>query len=86
MSKLIMTALVKNRINRLSRVLKNESAVEFKHNDFFYEIFESATDAGYVVNLYSDNTKDEDGYRDENLIDGGLCITDNARDAIEFML
>ena len=79
-----MAALVKNRVNRLARVLKNKSTVEFKHNGLYYEIFESAN-IGYIVNLYSDNTKDVDGYLDENIIDGGLC-TGSERDAIEFML
>jgi len=79
-----MTTLVKNKINTLARLLKNESSIEFKYNGYFYEIFESA-DTGYIVNLYSDNAKDKDGYLDENIVDGGLC-TGSARDAIEFML
>lgn len=80
-----MTALVKNNINNLARQLKMKQSVEFKYNGFFYEVFESA-DAGYVVNVYSNNKKDEDGeYIKENLIDGGLC-TGSARDAVEFML
>ena len=52
-----MSALLNNKINRLSRLLKNESSVEFKHNGFYYEVFESA-DSGYVVNVYSSNEKD----------------------------
>jgi len=72
-----MTTLQKNRINTLSRVLKNEESVEFKHNGFFYEVFESA-DSGYIVNICSSDEKD-------NLVDGGLC-TGSARDAISFML
>jgi len=80
-----MTALVKNKINRLSRILKNETSVEFQHNGFYYEVFESA-DTGYIVNLYSCNKKDENGkYLDKYELDGGLC-TGSARDAIEFML
>ena len=80
-----MTTLAKNKINSLARVLKNENSVEFKYNGFFYEVFESA-DTGYIVNVYSDDGRDEDAeYREANLIDGGLC-TGSARDAIEFML
>ena len=80
-----MSALLNNKINRLSRLLKNESSVEFKHNGFYYEVFESA-DSGYVVNVYSSNEKDEyEQYIEANLIDGGLC-SGNEREAIEFML
>ena len=79
-----MTALAKNKINRLVRVLKNESSVEFKHNGFFYEVFESA-DSGYMVNAYSSDEKYDDEYIEANLVDGGHC-SGSARDAIEFML
>ena len=80
-----MTVLVKNKINRLSRILKSETSVEFQHNGFYYEVFESA-DTGYVINLYSSGEKDADGeYLDKYELDGGLC-TGSARDAIEFML
>jgi len=80
-----MSALLKNKISRLSRLLKSESSVEFKHNGFYYEVFKSA-DSGYIVNLYSSNEKDEDEqYIEANLVDGGLC-SGNERDAIEFML
>ena len=79
-----MTTLQKNKINTLSRVLKNEESVEFKYNGFFYEVFESA-DSGYIVNVYSSDEKDDDGYVEANLVDGGLC-TGGAKDAIEFML
>jgi len=73
------------KINKLTKTLEQNKAVEFKHNGFYYEVFESA-DSGYIVNLYSSDTKDEHGrYLDEHLIDGGLC-TGGAKDAIEFML
>ena len=81
-----MTTLVKNKFNTLSRVLKSKSSVEFQHNGLFYEIFESVSSEGYIVNVYSNNMKDEDGeYLDVYELDGGLC-TGSARDAIEFML
>ena len=80
-----MSALLNNKINRLARVLRDKSSVEFKHNGFYYEVFESA-DSGYVVNLYSSDEKDDDEqYVEANLVDGGLC-SGNERDAIEFML
>jgi hypothetical protein len=80
-----MSVLLKNKISRLSRLLKSESSVEFKHNDFYYEVFESA-DSGYIINLYSSDERDEDEqYIEANLVDGGLC-SGNERDAIEFML
>jgi len=80
-----MSALLHNKINRLARVLREKSSVEFKHNSFYYEVFKSA-DSGYIVNLYSSDEKDDEGqYIEANLIDGGLC-SGNERDAIEFML
>jgi len=80
-----MSALLNNKINTLSRLLKSESRVEFKYNGFYYEVFKSA-DSGYIVNVYSSDERDEfNGYLDANVIDGGLC-TGSARDAIEFML
>jgi len=80
-----MSALLKNKISRFARLLKSESSVEFKHNGFYYEVFESA-DSGYIVNLYSSDEKDDDEqYVESNLVDGGLC-SGNERDAIEFML
>jgi len=72
-------------ITALSKLLKLHQSVEFKHNGFYYEIFESA-DSGYIVNLYSSDEKDEnEQYIEANLVDGGLC-SGNERDAIEFML
>ena len=80
-----MTALQKNRINTLARILKNKNIVEFKHNDFYYEVFKSA-ESGYIVNLYSNDERDEEGELIEaNMIDGGVC-NGSAKDAIEFML
>ncbi len=69
-----------SKIKKLTKTLKQNKAVEFKHNGFYYEVFESA-DSGYIVNLYSSDTKDEYG----SYLDGGLC-TGNTIDAIGFML
>jgi len=81
-----MSALAKNRINSLARVLKSENIVEFNHNELYYEIFLSA-DSGFVVNLYSSSDRDEEGELIEaNLVDGGLCNSTSEKDAIEFML
>jgi len=67
-------------------ILEDGNTLEFIHNTCYYEIFESAIDSGYVVNVYSSNEKDEYGdYLDKHLIDGGLC-TGSALNAIEFML
>jgi len=80
-----MSALLNNKINTLARLLKSKSSVEFKHNGFYYEVFEPA-DSGYIVNVYSSDEKDDDEqYIEANLVDGGLC-SGNERDAIEFML
>ena len=80
-----MSALLNNKINTLARLLNTKSSIEFKHNGFYYEVFESA-ERGYVVNLYSSDEKDEyEQYLESNLVDGGLCMG-SARDAIEFML
>ena len=74
-----------SKIKKLTKKLKQNRSVEFRHNGFYYEVFESS-DRGYVVNLYSSDTKDEYGsYLDENIIDGGLC-TGGEEDAIGFML
>ena len=80
-----MSVLVNNKINRLARLLRNKSSVEFKHDGLFYEIFESA-DSGYIVNVYSSDERDEyREYLEEHNFDGGLC-SGSARDAVEFML
>ena len=80
-----MSALHNNKINTLERVLKNTKRVEFQKNGLFYEIFESSND-GYEINIYSKNSKSDNGeYCESDIIDGGTC-TGSARDAIEFML
>jgi len=80
-----MTTLLKNKVNTIARVLKNDGSVTFEFNKSYYEIFESAK-GGYVINVYSSADRDEDGELiDSNMIDGGHC-TGNAQDAIEFML
>lgn len=72
-------------INAFVAMLESDKTVEFTYNGFYHEIFESA-DSGYVVNVYSDDEKDEEGeYLDRFLVDGGLC-SGTARDAIGFML
>jgi hypothetical protein len=72
-------------INTLSKILDLYQAVEFKYNNFYYEIFDSAN-GGYMINVYSSDEKDEEGYYyDENIIDGGLC-TGSSKDAVEFMM
>jgi len=74
-----------SKITKLTKTLKENKEVEFRHNGFYYEIFESV-ESGYIVNLYSSDIRDEYGsYLDEYLIDGGLC-TGSAEDAIGFML
>lgn len=66
-----MTALSKNKISSLAKVLENKDSVEFNNDGFYYEIFESA-EGGYIVNVYSSHDKDEDvEYIEANLIDGG---------------
>jgi len=80
-----MTTLEKNKINTLARILNNKNIVEFKHNELYYEIFKSA-DSGFIVNLYSNDARDEDSELIEaNIVDGGLC-DGSAKDAVEFML
>lgn len=72
-------------ISTLSQILFIYKRVEFKHKNLVYEIFDSSC-TGYVINIYSSDQKDEDGYYlEENIVDGGLC-TGNVTDAIEFML
>lgn len=73
-------------ITTLSKILEVEQYVEFTFNNLYYEVFVSA-DSGYVVNIYSSDEKDEDEqYLEQNLLDGGLCSSENSKDAIEFML
>ena len=73
------------RLDTFVKTLESEECVEFVYNEFYYAIFESS-DTGYVVNVYSDDKKDDDGeYLENNCVDGGFC-SGNARDAVEFML
>lgn len=73
------------KIKELADILSTNKSVEFTHKGLFYQVFESC-EYGHVVNIYSSNKKDEEGYYLEvNIVDGGLC-TGNTRDAIEFML
>ena len=72
-------------ISTLAKILKLYQRVEFRYNNLYYEIFDSSA-TGYVINIYSSDKKDEDGYYiDENIVDGGLCTGTN-KDAIEFMM
>jgi len=72
-------------INTLAKLLDFGKTVEFQYNDLYYEIFKSA-DGGYVINVYSSGEKDEDdGYLEQNNLDGGLCIG-SAKDAISSIL
>ncbi|QOY51969.1 hypothetical protein [Candidatus Sulfurimonas baltica] len=74
------------RINSFIKILKDDKSVHFSYNEHYYEIFESITDSGYIVNVYSSDEKDEgNDYIDKYLIDGGIC-TGSAIDAIYFML
>ena len=76
----------KAKFKELEDTLENGETIEFKYNGLFYEIFEFVTSAGYIVNIYSSDEKDEnDEYLEENLVDGGLC-SGSAEDAILFML
>jgi len=80
-----MSALHRNKINTLVRLLNRGLTVEFKQDDSYYEVFESSH-GGYSINVYSSEEKDEDGnYLESNLVDGGIC-SGSTRDAIEFML
>ncbi len=70
----------------LSSILDLYQRVEFKSNSLYYEIFTSSASSEYVVNVYSNaNKNDEGNYLEENIVDGGIC-TGNARDAVEFLL
>lgn len=72
-------------VSTLSKILFIYQRVEFKHNNLYYEIFDSSN-SGYVINIYSSDQKDEEGYYlEDNIVDGGLC-TGSTQDAIEFML
>lgn len=74
-----------SKIKAFADILESAKAIEFIHDGLYYEIFESA-DTGYIVNVYSDDERDEYGeYLEKNCLDGGLC-TGSAEDAIGFML
>ena len=74
-----------NKIASYAKILEETTLVHFSYNEFYYEVFESV-DTGYIVNVYGNDEKDEDGdYLEKNILDGGLC-TGSPRDAIEFML
>ncbi len=70
----------------LTRKLETEGSVEFIHNGLLFLIWESESEAGYVVDVFDPYILYE-SYNDEvpEPLDGGLC-TGSARDAIEFML
>lgn len=73
-------------ISTLAKILDLYQRVEFKYKDQYYEVFTSDCENGYMINVFSNAQKDEDGYfLDENIVDGGLC-SGNSCDAIEFMM
>ena len=74
------------KIESLVSLLEGGETAEFMYDGFCYEIFESSNNDAYIVNVYSNNQKDEEGeLMDKFIIDGGLC-TGTAEDAIGFML
>jgi hypothetical protein len=73
------------RIKSFIKILEDDKIVHFSYNEYYFEVFESVTDSGYVVNVYSSNEKEDDEYIEANLLDGGTC-TGSALDAIYFML
>jgi len=74
------------RIASFTQTLKVEKRVHFTYNEFYYEIFESSCSDGYIVNVFSNDERNEDGDNlEHHHIDGGLC-SGSARDAVEFML
>ena len=72
-------------LSKFTVALENNKTVEFKFNGFYYEIFQSFNNDGYMVNVYNSNEKNNGEYLEKNLIDGGLC-SGTAKDAIYFML
>jgi len=77
--------LSKSKIRAFAKMLECGKTVEFIFNELYYEIFESAN-SGYIVNVYSNDERDKDGYYlDKHIVDGGLC-TGSAENAIVFML
>lgn len=75
----------KAEFKKLEDALENGETIEFKYNGLYYEIFESVSSEGYIVNVYSSDKKVDDEYLEDNLVDGGLC-SGGAEDAILFML
>lgn len=73
-------------ISTLAKILDLYQKVEFRYNNLYYEVFVSGVENGYMINIYSNSQKDEDGYfMDENMVDGGLC-TGNSCDALVYSL
>ena len=73
-------------ISTLAKILELYQRVEFRYNNLYYEVFVSGVENGYMINIYSNSQKDEDGcFLDENMVDGGLC-TGSYTDAIKFMM
>lgn len=85
----IVNAMNEKYLELCTTTLEENKAVQFVYKGFFYDIFESACEIGWVVNVYpnaKDKIFDEDNQLiDEQQIDGGLC-TGSAKDAIYFML
>ena len=76
----------KAKFKKLEAALENGESIEFKYNGLFYEIFESVSSEGYIINVYSNDEKDEnDEYLYSHEVDAGLC-SGSAEDAILFML
>ena len=75
----------KAEFKKLEAALENGETIEFKYNGLFYEIFESVSNEGYIVNVYSSAEKIDGEYLEDNLVDGGLC-SGGAENAILFML
>lgn len=73
------------RIASFIKTLEDNKTVHFTYNEYYFEIFESVANSGYVVNVYSSDEKEDDEYIESNLLDGGTC-TGSALDAIYFML
>ena len=73
-------------ISTLAKILELYQRVEFRYNNLYYEVFVSGVENGYMINIYSNSQKDEDGcFLNKNMVDGGLC-TGSSTDAIEFMM
>ena len=78
-------SIEQEKFSLLTHLIQQGKKVEFMHNQHYYEIFTSAIE-GYVINVYSDNSKDKYGeYLQKNILDGGIC-SGSAEDALVFML